>query len=82
MAMIKPQNAALFLLVVLAKKKFKIICQAVGVIIAGWAGTEVYMRICGHFRETEVREVAYGSVAAIIKRYSGNGKGTGTEGGG
>ncbi len=75
MAMIKPQNAALFLLVVLAKKKFKIVCQTVGVIIAGWAGTEVYMRIWEHFRETGTRETAYGSVAAIIKGYSGNGKG-------
>lgn len=80
MAMIKPQNAALFLLVLIAKKKFKIIWQILGLMAAGTIASEFYVSVCSHFRGITENVSFIDKVLLMVKRYSGNGQGTKGEG--
>lgn len=80
MAMIKPQNTSLFLLVLLVKKKYKVICQTVGIIAAGIVSSELYVYACSRFRG-KIENVSFiDKVLLMVKRYSGNGQGTKGEG--
>ncbi len=80
MAMIKPQNTSLFLLVLLVKKKYKVICQTVGIIAAGIVSSELYVYACSRFRG-KIENVSFiDKVLLMVKRYSGNEQGTKGEG--
>ena len=80
MAMIKPQNAALFMLVLLLKKKFKMICQVLGIMTASVGLSEVYERVCSYFRGGIKNASFWDKVMSMLRRYSGNGQGTKQEG--
>lgn len=80
MAMIKPQNAALFMLVLLMKKKFKMIFQIIGIMLAGMVSTEIYVRIWSYFRGMSSNTSFWEKILLILNGYSGNGQGTAGEG--
>lgn len=80
MAMIKPQNAALFILVLFIKKKYKIVCQVMGIMVAGIISSEVYINVCAYFRGIKSKTPFWDKIILMLKGYSGNGKGTEGEG--
>jgi len=80
MAMIKPQNAAIFMVLLLLKKKIKMICQVIGIMLGSVLSSEIYVRICSYFRGTAGKISFWDKMIIMLKEYSGNGQGTKEEG--
>lgn len=76
MAMIKPQNAALFMLVLLLKKQFKLIYRVIGILAVSMVSSELYISICSYFRGMTEHLSFLGKIMLMLTEYSGDGQGT------